>query len=389
MIQHQVKKLKKELQRDYLLLVYLWPLLRKLVKNKLTKRCTVCTLNEKYTVIGDDGICNICRKEQQNPVILKSEDNVDQLFMDAQGKGKGLYDALVFFSGGKDSTYLLTTLQKKYKKLRILAFTIDNGFRSPFGEENVKEICKHFGIEHLEIRPFNMFKKLYRYGFENFSHKGFYATDIWEGELFMDIGRNIAAQMQIPLTVLGYTPQQLSIIEPGYDEYKLYNSSQAIYKENQKFTRETFLGHRLDSIFTPDEMKYWWDFTRYSESELPIMVLPFNAWGYNKDEIQKEVSQMSFLTKVNPMFTNDLYCQLGIYLDYKILGYCSFEPEWAAYVREMKADNVYNRNTWEIMEYGSLYSENQILNSINMKMVLDQLGMTKKDVSEIIRKCSR
>ncbi len=47
------------------------------------------------------------------------------------------YDCIMGLSGGKDSTYVIYQLKRKYN-LRVLAFTLYNGFHTDFLEENVK-----------------------------------------------------------------------------------------------------------------------------------------------------------------------------------------------------------------------------------------------------------
>ena len=68
------------------------------------KICNNCILPETFPGIrfDENGVCNFCR----------------------EFKGKGSYDCLMAYSGGKDSTYTLWILKKKYD-LRILALTFD------------------------------------------------------------------------------------------------------------------------------------------------------------------------------------------------------------------------------------------------------------------------
>lgn len=74
------------------------------------KRCTKCIMPETWESINFDkkGVCNICqnakfKKEKINWSKRKKE------FIDLinQYKGKGQYDCIVPFSGGKDSTFTL------------------------------------------------------------------------------------------------------------------------------------------------------------------------------------------------------------------------------------------------------------------------------------------
>jgi hypothetical protein len=389
------------MKMNYYLYRYLWPIYRILVKHKLSKRCAICALNENCVRIHDS-VCEICREEHTSKLATQAaefnnnpvaEKELDKLLTEAQGKGRGLYDAMFLFSGGKDSTYILNRLKTRYKPLRLVALTVDNGFRSPIGKQNAERICEHLDVDHLEIRPYQIFKKLYKYGFENFSHHGFVCTDFWEGELFQDIGRNLAAQLDIPLLILGYTPEQVeeAFLPKEFDEYHLYGSEDFQFKDNQKFTRTKFLGVNLTDIFTPEEMNYWWDASKWSVEKIPTLILPFQAWGYHKTEVVNEV--VSLLHHIldeksmNPMLTNDLYSGLGLFLDYKIFGYSPmFEQEFARYVRTGKEDIKQNRNLWESAEYLFLRHEKSVLDSPDIQFCLTKLGLTKPALDTLIKK---
>nr|VFK36787.1 MAG: Queuosine biosynthesis protein QueC [Candidatus Kentron sp. SD]VFK40412.1 MAG: Queuosine biosynthesis protein QueC [Candidatus Kentron sp. SD]VFK78344.1 MAG: Queuosine biosynthesis protein QueC [Candidatus Kentron sp. SD] len=396
---NEMKAIERAMKVNYYLYRYAWPLYRTFVRHTLSKRCSICSLPEKVVKIQDDSICDICHQEETssaapgkgkpgaNPLMEKE---LDQLLIETQGKGGGAHDVIFLFSGGKDSTYILNRLRNDYRQLRILALTVDNGFRSPIGKQNAERICARLDVDHMEIRPYRIFRKLYKYGFENFSHLGFVCTDFWEGELFQDIGRNLAAQMDIPLIILGYTPEQIAFIPKEFDEHRLYGSKDFRFRENQAFTRQKFVDIDLKNIFTPEEMCYWWDASKWPAERIPSMVFPFQAWGYSKTNIIEEV--ISLLRDVldgkdtNPMLTNDIYVGFGIYLDYRIFGYSPmYEEESSRYVRTGRDDGKQNRNLWEFIEYAALRYR-RILDSVDMRACLAKLGLTKATINGIIKK---
>jgi hypothetical protein len=378
---------------------YFWPFYRWLAKFQLSKRCLVCALTE-HCVSIQDGVCVICRNTQRSPELpekaasshQETEKQLDDVLINAQGKGRKLYDVLFLFSGGKDSSYILNRLKKDYARLRILALTVDNGFRSAVGKQNAEKICEYLNVDHMEIRPYQVFRKLYQYGFEHLSYRGFVCTDFWEGELFQDMGRNLAAQMEIPILMLGYTPEQLSdAYLPGdFDEYHLYGRSGFEFKDNQIFTREKFLGHALADIFTPEEMNYWWDASKWPVERIPTMIFPFQAWGYSNivvvNEIASSLNRILDRRSLNSMLTNDIYCGLGFYLDYRIFGYSPmFEEEFAQYVRTGREDYTHNRNLWEASEYLFLKHEDWLLQSADIRLCLSKLGITRPTLDTIVQ----
>ena len=75
-----------------------------------------------------------------------------------QHKGRGVYDCLVAYSGGKDSTFTLHWL-KTICNLKILAFTFDNWFQSDTAIRNIRSVAENMGVDQMTIRPaFNLFR---------------------------------------------------------------------------------------------------------------------------------------------------------------------------------------------------------------------------------------
>nr|VFK10266.1 MAG: Queuosine biosynthesis protein QueC [Candidatus Kentron sp. LPFa] len=393
---NKTKAIERAMKVNYYLYRYGWPIYRVFARHALSKRCSICSLTEKVVAIRDDGICETCHREEVSTTTGVAESSgdramereLDALLEKTQGKGGGAYDVIFLFSGGKDSTYILHRLTTRYKRLRVLALTVDNGFRSPVGKQNAEKICAHLDVDHMEIRPYRIFKKLYRYGFENFSRYGFVCTDFWEGELFLDTGRNLAARMDVPLVMVGYTPEQIAFIPKRFDEYHLYGLEGFEFRENQRFIRERFMSIDLKDIFTPEEMRYWWDASKWPAERIPTMVFPFQAWGYNKTDIVREI--VSLLHGVvdeketNPILTNDIYVGLGIYMDYRIFGYSPmYEEEFSRYVRTGRDDSKENRNLWEFIEYAALKYKGT-LDSVDMRVCLDKLDLTKSALDGIV-----
>jgi hypothetical protein len=58
------------------------------------------------------------------------------------------FDALIPFSGGKDSSYVLY-VAKKQLGLNCLAYTADNGYISEHAKSNIDIACRKLGVEHV------------------------------------------------------------------------------------------------------------------------------------------------------------------------------------------------------------------------------------------------
>ena len=99
------------------------------------RMCARCVLPESFPGISFDenGICSECHKHERHWAEWKSglparQAVLDQLCQDARRRHKQ-FDALVPFSGGKDSTYVLYNATQDLG-LHCLAFTLDNGYLS-------------------------------------------------------------------------------------------------------------------------------------------------------------------------------------------------------------------------------------------------------------------
>lgn len=373
-----------------IILNYLWPNYRYLVKHKLSNRCERCTLNDKFTII-QNGLCQVCstqsNENSQEIDPSKQEENrylFDKLLVESQGKGKKKYDAAIFFSGGKDSTYMLYRIATHYKKLRLLAITIDNGFRSQDAIKNTAYLCNYFKIDHLNYSVYEIYKKMYRFGFSNFSHEGFVLTDIIDGELFVDIGKSLAADMSIPLLILGCTPEQIDMIHRVCDEYDRFNRDSFFLDDSKMVKREYFNQIRLDKVLTEEDLGYLWDSNHYKKSDIPLIVMPFQAWGYDKDKIIQELASLDLKCNFSSTITNDTYVTLGVYLDYTILGYSTFEPEFASQVRAGLSDRKKNLYLWEFVEYMTTIHPHLFTKSNEFTMAIDKLGYSMDDINHII-----
>jgi len=119
-------------------------------------RCTQCVLSKHFPRIqfDADGVCNYCRKSAQSDVsealISEAKSRIEQLF--SETKRQGDYDAIVCYSGGKDSTYTLQLAIQKYG-LKVLAFTLDNGFISKAAWKNIGQVVDSLGVDHWVFKP--------------------------------------------------------------------------------------------------------------------------------------------------------------------------------------------------------------------------------------------
>ena len=116
------------------------------------KNCNSCGLPETYETFEFDNkqVCNVCTQHKTKNLKVNWEERkkIFQSIID-QFRGKGDYDCIVPFSGGKDSTWQ-TYVMKKIHNLRTLAVTFDQFDQTDIGQENLEEL-KSIGVDHIHF----------------------------------------------------------------------------------------------------------------------------------------------------------------------------------------------------------------------------------------------
>lgn len=128
--------------------------------------CSRCILLSDFPHIHFDesGVCNYCREwdrkwkgynfENAEKSLIKIFDSVKRL--------NRKYDCLVPYSGGRDSSYVLYLVTKKYK-MNPLAVTFNNGFLSDLALKNIMETIKILQVDHvLHSYSWGDLKAMYR-----------------------------------------------------------------------------------------------------------------------------------------------------------------------------------------------------------------------------------
>ena len=130
------------------------------------KRCTQCVLSGAFPGIEFNqlGICNFCRDQSfcttDDAAVSRAKVRIETLF--AERSRSSEYDAVLCYSGGKDSTLALIRAVSYYG-LKVLAFTMDNGFMSPAAFDNIQTVVKQLWVDHMLLRPSDrFFKRLIR-----------------------------------------------------------------------------------------------------------------------------------------------------------------------------------------------------------------------------------
>ena len=130
------------------------------------QQCRRCLLPDTVPGLSFDAssLCSICQSTPEAAVLAGERATLRETIraeIEAR-RGHGTYDAIVAYSGGKDSSYTLKLLVHEHG-LRCLALTIDNGFLSDATYRNCKAVCGALATDHLLFTPSPRFTQaLYR-----------------------------------------------------------------------------------------------------------------------------------------------------------------------------------------------------------------------------------
>lgn len=117
-----------------------------------------CVSSCHRVTLDEHGVCSECHAYEattsKTTEVASEKLRVEfkQFVQSFVGQGAS-YDALVLFSGGKYSTYMLHKLKTEFPQLRVLAVTISHEFLSATAVETAQRIVRKLDVEHLVIRP--------------------------------------------------------------------------------------------------------------------------------------------------------------------------------------------------------------------------------------------
>ena len=286
--------------------------------NEVTN-CAECGLPSNFpnTDFDDQGVCHICNAfrgyKTQAQRYFKTEDQLKELLISKRGQGPH-YDCLSLLSGGKDSTYILARLMEM--GLKVLAFTLDNGYISDQAKQNIDKIVKKLGVDHFYGTTEHMnaifVDSLHRH--HNVCNGCF--------KTIYTLSTQIALKKQIPFIVTGLSRGQF--FETRLTEELFWDEQVDIQTIDDTILQARKLYHQEDDAvrslldveaFNNDETfskVQFVDFYRYSDVRLDEML------RYLKEQVDW----------VRPTdtgrSTNCLINQVGIYVHKKYKGYSNY-----------------------------------------------------------------
>ncbi len=296
--------------------------------------CTRCVLPDTYPGIQFDGegVCNFCRMSKDRERLKKSMEKYRAKFekLLKEKRKKGGYDAIMAYSGGKDSTHTMAVLKKEYN-LSILAMTLDNGFISPKSLDNIRKVVEGLGVDHILYKPrLDILSRIFLHcaSEDIYSRKGLErASSICTScmGIVKFVALRMAVEGNIPIIFYGWSPGQAPV------EASIFrNNPDMIRSMQEQFTEpmRKIVGADIDNYFLTEEHFAMPD-------RFPHNVSPLAFLEYDEEEILKKIAALGWEKPddTDPNSTNCLLNALGIDVHKERFGFHPYAFELAGLVR--------------------------------------------------------
>jgi hypothetical protein len=324
------------------------------VTNK-PRLCSNCVLPETFPGIEFDAECkcNFCRKHTKSPDTAAEEkkkyemkfiDLLNESIIPMRDKDHS-YDALMAYSGGKDSTYTMSLLKLKYG-LNILAVSFDNGFISGAAVENIKRVTDSLGIDQIFFKPkwevlktiFSAAGKRELYSRKSLERASTICTTCIG--LVKSICLKTAIEQNIPMIGYGWSPGQAPI-------------QSAIMKNNPALSRmaQQSVLNPLRELVGQEIEPYFLRESHYEDAgRFPYNVHPM-AWEfYNEEMILSEITKYGWKAPTDTD-SNSTNCLLNAYANDIHMKRYNFHP-YVWEIANMVRDGVMTRDEGYQKIYG-------------------------------------
>jgi len=303
------------------------------------RRCNRCVLPETFPGIqfDDHGVCNHCHADRVAKHTSSQKARYREKFAKLwkQKRGKSAYDCLVSYSGGKDSSYTLALMVRKYDA-RVLAVTVDQGFVSPQAIKNIRSVVETLGVDHLTFKPrFDVLRKI----FVACSSKRLFAPKAIERAstictACMSIVKfstlRMSIERKIPFMVFGWSPGQAGLSS------SVYKATPRMISSMQNAVRE-----RLEAVAGADVEPYFLSEEHFARGEdFPYYINPLAFNEYSEEKILSVISEFGWTPPedTDPNSTNCLLNCYGNAVHKQQFGFHPYAFELAGLVRQGMLD---------------------------------------------------
>ena len=338
-------------------------------ENEVTN-CSICGLPSNYpnTDFDENGVCHVCNAfegyKDQAQKYFKTEEELRRILISQRGKSPN-YDCISLLSGGKDSTYILAQLINM--GLRVLAFTLDNGYISEQAKGNIDRIIAKLDVDHIYGTTEHMnaifVDSLHRH--QNVCNGCF--------KTIYTLSTQIALEKQIPFVVTGLSRGQFFETrlteELFWDEHVDVKTiddtileARKLYHQEEDAVKELMDVSMFDYDDTFQKVQFI-DFYRYSDVSLEEMLIFLKE---KVDWVRPTDTGRS---------TNCLINQLGIYVHKKEKGYSNYSFPYSWDVR------MGHKTRMETLE-----EINEVIDEKEVKRIMLEIDYQESGESELEQK---
>lgn len=329
--------------------------------------CVQCGLPSNYPTaeFDEQGVCHLCRaftSYQANvQKYFRTPSDLKALFAKNQERSDITYDCIMLLSGGKDSTYALGQLVEM--GLKVLAFTLDNGYISEQAKANVRRVVTELGVDHVfgETPAMN----------EIFVDSLQRHCNVCDGcfKTIYTLSIQQALKKNIPYIVTGLSRGQ-------FFETRL---------TEELFKKDSFNADEIDEIIlkarkayhqVDDAVKELMDVSMFEEEDVFEKVEFVDFYRYTDVSLDEMLTYLDErLPWIRPTdtgrSTNCLINQAGIFVHKKEKGYSNyaFPYSWDVRIGHKTRD-------------ASLEEINETIDEGEVKRILDEIGYTQAEAEQ-------
>jgi amino acid adenylation domain-containing protein len=326
--------------------------------------CIRCGLPSNYpsAEFDENGVCNYCLSfenyRQDAEKYFKTPADLQKLFDKSKAEQKGEYDCLMLLSGGKDSTYAVAQLVGM--GVRVLAYTLDNGYISDAAKANIRRVVNVLGVDHSFGKTPAM-NEIFVDSLQRHSNvcNGCFKT-------IYTLSTKVALEKKIPFIVTGLSRGQ-------FFETRL--TEELFWKHEVDTIDKTILDARKSYHRVDDAVKRLLDTSIFNEDSVFEKVQFLDFYRYVDVDYEE---MMSYLNKHLPWIrpadtgrsTNCLINQVGIYVHKKERGYSNYAFPYSWDVRM-------GHKTLAV----SLDEINEEIDENEVTRILGEIGYSSKNIN--------
>jgi hypothetical protein len=311
--------------------------------------CKKCMNSDSWPkiIIGTDGFCNFCRPkaktdsengsgEAKGKNRFAEHDRRVQNFLDQKRQSNQIYDAMVMWSGGKDSTNIIDRLMNHFNR-RILAYTYDIPVENKISIENIHMSLYKLDLDYMTFANYKGWQATMKYIMLNNEKDIYPCYGCWLHQVFGAF--YIAIQNNIK--TIFYCADPYQACDTDFDDAFDTIVAAAENALGQAVVQKLY-GKYIDFIqMTPKD-------------KIPILIFPYvhhwvaaqTPWliPYQPETIMTDLRKKGlYQQKANP---DNTHCNLKGLLDwwaFKWYGTTFYEPQFSDYIRETEEEGLRER----------------------------------------------